>query len=190
MRAYADSDMDTWILSILLALGVSADALACGFSAGAARIKVPLCSAFAAAAVSAAFVALGLAAGAMSAPLLPENVGRYVSFGVLAVFGLGKLADDGGNAAAFDARPDKVLSVPEGLALGSAISVDGLAVGFGTAMRGITAALACGCTLLFTAGALWLGARGGRSTGGGRTGNIAAGLTLVILAVQKLWGGG
>ena len=178
--------MNIFAMSIILSLSVSADALACGYSAGASKLKVPLSGAVAAATVSAAFIAIGMTAGNLSAPFIPEAVGKYISFTLLAVFGLLKLADTGGDSLRADCNQDKRLSVPEGAALGSALSVDGLAAGF--ANMATAAAIVCttACTFVFTAAALFFGAKGGRGVKSGRTGNIVAGLALVILAVEKI----
>jgi putative Mn2+ efflux pump MntP len=178
--------MNIFAMSIILSLSVSADALACGYSAGASKLKVPLSGAVAAATVSAAFIAVGMTAGNLSAPFIPEAVGKYISFTLLAVFGLLKLADTGGDSLRADCNQDKRLSVPEGAALGSALSVDGLAAGF--ANMATAAAIVCttACTFVFTAAALFFGAKGGRGVKSGRTGNIVAGLALVILAVEKI----
>ena len=177
--------MNIFAMSIILSLSVSADALACGYSAGASKLKVPLSGAVAAT-VSAAFIAVGMTAGNLSAPFIPEAVGKYISFTLLAVFGLLKLADTGGDSLRADCNQDKRLSVPEGAALGSALSVDGLAAGF--ANMATAAAIVCttACTFVFTAAALFFGAKGGRGVKSGRTGNIVAGLALVILAVEKI----
>ena len=178
--------MNIFAMSIILSLSVSADALACGYSAGASKLKVPLSGAVAAATVSAAFIAVGMTAGNLSAPFIPEAVGKYISFTLLAVFGLLKLADTGGDSLRADCNQDKRLSVPEGAALGSALLVDGLAAGF--ANMATAAAIVCttACTFVFTAAALFFGAKGGRGVKSGRTGNIVAGLALVILAVEKI----
>ena len=178
--------MNIFAMSIILSLSVSADALACGYSAGASKLKVPLSGAVAAATVSAAFIAVGMTAGNLSAPFIPEAVGKYISFTLLAVFGLLKLADTGGDSLRADCNQDKRLSVPEGAALGSALSVDGLAAGF--ANMATAAAIVCttACTFVFTSTALFFGAKGGRGVKSGRTGNIVAGLALVILAVEKI----
>lgn len=178
--------MNIFAMSIILSLSVSADALACGYSAGASKLKVPLSGAVVAATVSAAFIAVGMTAGNLSAPFIPEAVGKYISFTLLAVFGLLKLADTGGDSLRADCNQDKRLSVPEGAALGSALSVDGLAAGF--ANMATAAAIVCttACTFVFTAAALFFGAKGGRGVKSGRTGNIVAGLALVILAVEKI----
>ena len=181
--------MDTLIAATVLGLSVSADALACGFAAGAARMRIPLISALAAAFVSAAFVAFGFFAGNMSAPLLPGAVQRYISFGVLAVFGLVRLAGAGDKSPFPDFNSDKILSVGEALALGSSISIDGLAAGFGA--MGTLPAAVCATLTTFacTTLSLYFGAKCGRMTKGGRLSNTVAALALIILAVQKLLNG-
>lgn len=181
--------MDTLIAATILGLSVSADALACGFAAGASRMRIPLFSAVTAAFISAATVAFGFVAGNISAPLLPDFVQRYISFGVLAVFGLVRLAGAGDKAPFPDVNSDKILSAGEALALGSSISIDGLAAGFG-AMGSLPAAVcATLTTFACTTLALYYGAKCGRMTKGGRLSNTVAALALIILAVQKLLNG-
>ena len=63
--------MNVITLAVILSLSVSADALACGYGAGASRLKVPLTSAFAAGIVSAFCVGAGMAAANSCIPLLP-----------------------------------------------------------------------------------------------------------------------
>lgn len=178
--------MNTWITALILGLSLSADALASGFAAGASRLRVPLHSAVAAATVSAAFVAVGMATGNVSALFLPEVVKKYLSFFVLAVFGLIKLAGAGSSFPTADKNRDRNLSVSEGVSLGAALSVDGLAAGFGVMATAGMVICATAFTFLFTAAALYLGAKGGSGMKSGRWGNVAAGLALIILAVQKI----
>ena len=178
--------MNVFVVSVILALGLSADALACGFCAGASRLKIPLVSAIAAATVSALCVAVGMGAGGKVAPLLPESAGRYISFAALGIFGLIKIGSRANVREVFDCNCDRYLSVGEGLALGAALSVDGLAAGFGYAAGVYMLVCTVAATFVFSAAALFFGAKGGAGSRGGRAGNITAGLALVILAVQKL----
>ncbi len=178
--------MNVFTAILVLSLSVSADALACGYASGTSKIKVPVVSACAAAAVSAACMAMGMAAGGKIAPLLPAGWDRYLSFSVLAAFGLIKLYGSGGDASYCDTDHDRKLSVSEGLALGAAISADGLAAGFGYGADMLAVAVCSAFTFIFTSAALYFGAKCGRGASGGRTGNITAGLALIALAVQKL----
>ncbi|MDE6399022.1 MAG: manganese efflux pump MntP family protein, partial [Clostridiales bacterium] len=100
-----------------------------------------------------------------------------------------KLASGESDSAFADCNCNRRLSVPEGIALGAAISVDGLAAGFGYAADFITAAFSSAFTFAFSCAALYMGAKGGSGVHKGRRGNIAAGLVLVFLAAQKLWNG-
>ena len=178
--------MNLFTVALILGLSVSADALACGFAAGASRLKIPVASAMSAAAVSAAFVAFGMTAGCVSAPFIPDSIKRYMSFFVLAVLGALKLAVSGDTAGSADFDSDKRLSVPEALALGSAISLDGLAVGCGYMASAGVVVCATLCTFAFTTAALYFGAKGGMGVKPGRIGNITAGLALIVLAAIKL----
>lgn len=177
--------MNDWVTAVILGLGVSADALACGFSAGTSGLKVPFRSALIVAVISAFTVAFGFAAGGTTAPFLPDTVQKYISFSVLAVFGLCKLCG-GENSQFADSDLSRQLSAKEAVALGSALSVDGLAAGFGAMATLFTAVIGTAVTFVFTAVALYMGAKSGRGVKRGRAGNIVAGLALVALAVQKL----
>lgn len=178
--------MEVLMMAMVFSLSVSADMLACGFCTGASRIRVPMVSAIAAAVVCALFVAVGMTAGNTIGALLPEAVQKYISFGVLAVLGLVKLAGNGENKTQPDCNRDKRLSIFEGVALGAALSVDGLAAGFGWAASTTMIVWSSVFTFAFSAAALYLGAKSGQCVRGGRWGNIAAGLALVVLAALKL----
>lgn len=149
-------------------------------------MKVPLASAVSAAVVSAAFLAFGLAAGNLTAPYIPAAVKKYISFAVLSVFGLCKLAGKEEDSRAHDKNADRKLSAGEAVVLGAALSIDGLAAGFGAMASPVVVVSASLFTFFFTAAALYLGAKGGSGMKTGRLGNIAAGLALTILAAQKL----
>lgn len=178
--------MNVLSVSVILALGLSADALACGYLAGASRLKVPLISAFAAAAVSAACIGVGMGAGITALPYFGESVGRYVSFCVLAFFGLFKIAGAGAKRGAFDANCDRRLSVGEGLGLGAAVSADGLAAGFGYASSIYMLICTSVAAFVFSSAALYFGAKGGQNASGGKAGDLTAGIALCVLAAQKL----
>ena len=178
--------MNVLSASLILALGLSADALACGYAAGASRLKVPLLSALAAAVVSAACIAVGMGAGIVALCKTGESVGRYVSFAILSLFALFKIAGGTPKREAYDCNVDRKLSVGEGFALGAAVSIDGLAAGFGYASSVNMLICTTVAAFVFSGAALYLGAKGGKVSGGGRAGNITAGIALAVLAAQKL----
>lgn len=177
--------MKEFTIGLIIALSVSADALACGYSAGASKIKIPLCSSLAAALMSAAFVAVGAAAGNLCLGIVPIKAIKYISFFLLATFSAIKLLGGDNNLKKADCNRDKVLSVPEAVALGTSISLDGLAVGIGSTMSVSSVITAVAFTLVFTAAALYCGAKCGRGSGI-KSANIVAGIALAVLAAQKL----
>ncbi|MDE7395388.1 MAG: hypothetical protein K2M95_04650 [Clostridiales bacterium] len=176
--------MNAILSSMLLAFAASADALACGFAAGAGRIKVPMKAAAAAAGVSAAILLFGYLASDSLSQLLPPRVFQIASFIVLAGMGLMKLASSGSeNGSGGRARR---LTVREGLVLGATLSADGLAAGLGGYAGVFPALLSCLLCFLFSAAALYGGAKSGMYVKSDRLGNVMAGVTLAALAAFKL----
>ena len=175
--------MDAFLSALLLAFAASADALACGFAAGAGRIKIPARSAFAAAGISAAILLFGYLSSNALAAVLPPRVFTLAAFFALAGMGLSKLAASGQAERNCGGR---TLTVAEGLRLGASISAAGLAAGLGgfTGLR--PAFLSCALCFALSAAALYLGAKSGNRVKNSRLGNVAAGVTLAVLAAFKL----
>lgn len=176
--------MDAILSSLLLAFAVSADALACGFAAGAGRIKIPFRAAVAAATVSTVILCFGYAAGRAISPLVSPHAFTLVSFFVLSGMALCKLAPK--KTESGDCNADRYLSVREGAALGAALSADGLTVGFGGYAGVVAAVCSCALSFVLSAAALYGGAKSGMCVQNDRAGNIAAGVTLAVLAALKL----
>ena len=175
--------MDAFLSSLLLAFAASADALACGFAFGAGQIKIPCRSAAAAAGVSAVILLLGYLSSDALAAVLPPRIFTLAAFFVLAGLGLSKLASVNSTE---NGGVRRVLTVREGLLLGASISADGLAAGLGGYTGLYPALLSCTLCFALSAAALYCGAKSGMRVKSSRMGNIAAGITLAILAAIKL----
>lgn len=151
---------------ILLATALTTDTFLSSLAYGASRIKIPIASALTIAAVSTATLCASIFAGALLKPYLPQQLTVYLSFIILFFLGTVKLFDSTIKAfikkhrriskniefscmhlnfilhvyadpPSADIDDSCVLSVREALALAIALSLDGLAVGFGTALSDI-----------------------------------------------------
>ena len=202
--------------ALLLALASSVDAFAASLSYGMAHIAVPRASLFAVSAICAATLAVSHLLGGLFAPMLPETVTRSLGVLILAAIGLCKLFDSslkrwirrhGGGQREFrfsalrlhfilqiyadpeeaDADDSRVLSLREAAALAAALSLDGLAAGFGSGLTGGGAALLLVLSFAATAGAVSFGCRTGArlARGARRDLSWAGGALLLLLAAVR-----
>lgn len=182
--------MDTFytlIEATALALALSADALTAGFTYGASRVKIPFVSALTVGVIGSGVLAFSLFAGTLGAAVVPPSVGRWLSFAILAVLGLVKLAGMEEHASPYcDADRNKVLSLSEACALAAALSLDSLAAGFSSGMTGAGVWAAVLLTLAFTTGAVLLGARCGNALPVQAKYLRYLGLVFILLAVCKI----
>ncbi len=177
--------------ALLLALASSVDAFAASFSYGTARIEIPRTSLLAVSAICALTLALSHLLGGLLAPFLPQELTRSLGVLILAILGLCKLFDSSlkrwirkrcGRSREFrfsalrlhfilqiyadpeeaDADDSRILSPKEAAALAAALSLDGLAAGFGSGLAGGGAALILVFAFAATAAAVSLGCRLGR----------------------------
>lgn len=178
--------------ALLLALASSVDALAASFSYGTARIAIPRVSLLAVSAICASTLALSHLLGGILAPFLPEGVTHWLGVSILAALGLCKLFDSSlkrwirkrqgekheirfsalrlhfilqiyADPQEADADDSRVLSPREAAALAAALSLDGLAAGFGSGLAGGGAVSIFVLAFAATAGAVAVGCRlGGR----------------------------
>lgn len=117
----------------MLVTALSADALAAGLAYGAGGIRLPPASLAAASAVSSLVLGLSLLAGRLAGVSLPAGTVKIFGFLLLALLGIWKLAvrSGGKKAEEADKNKDRLVSLPEALALGAALSADSLAAGVG-----------------------------------------------------------
>ena len=202
--------------ALLLALASSVDAFAASFSYGTARIAVPRASLLAVSAICASTLALSHLVGGILAPFLPEGVTHWLSVLILAALGLCKLFDSslkrwirkrqGGkreirfsalrhhfilqiyaDPQEADADDSRVLSPREAAALAAALSLDGLAAGFGSGLAGGGAILIFMLAFAATAGAVAGGCRLGRRVARRTEKDLswAGGALLLLLALVR-----
>lgn len=177
--------------ALLLSLASSVDAFAASFSYGTARIEIPRASLLAVSAICASTLAFSHLLGGLLAPFLPAELTRSLGVLILAALGLCKLFDSSlkrwirrrsGRSREFrfsalrlhfilqvyadpqeaDADDSRVLSPREAAALAAALSLDGLAAGFGAGLAGGGAVVILVLAFAATAGAVFLGCRLGR----------------------------
>ncbi len=203
---------------LLLVTAVSADAFAASFAYGVGRIRIPFSSVAVIAAVSTGILLISLLFGGVIRPFLPEGLAEGISFGVLCLLGVVKLFDSTLKAflrrhttlrrewkvAGFELRfilniyanPEEAdsdrshsLSPREAAPLAAALSLDGLAAGFGAGLREISYPLTAILSLLVSGGAVLLGAAGGRRTAEKLPFDLSwmGGALLLALAVIRLF---
>ncbi len=122
------------ILQILvLVTALSIDAFAAGFAYGISKVKMPNLSIGIVSAVSAIMLLLSLGVGHLLASYVPAYLATEIGFLLLFVLGIVKLFDRSGKKEAQEADwdGDKVLSAPEAVSLGVALSIDSIAAGIG-----------------------------------------------------------
>lgn len=203
--------------ALLLVVALSLDAFVASFAYGAQRIRIPFSSAVIISVICTAMLAVSLLLGTLLRPFLPQGLTRGLCFALLFLLGLTKLCDSAlktlirrhkrlhkqvsfsvfslkfildvyADPEKADRDGSRVLSPAEAASLAVALSLDGLAVGFGAALMQVN-------FVLIMAFSLAVGMLAVRM--GGRIGNQAAqklpfdlswlsGALLVVLAVLKL----
>ena len=178
--------------ALALTAAISIDAFAAGFAYGSNQIKIPFRSMQAINLICAGVLAFSLLAGHVVRPWLPAGLTAGISFAILFLMGSYKLAgsitkiflqkhSDFNREFAFSAfnlkfilhlcaKPEaadldgsRVLTLGEAAALAVALSLDGLAVGFGAAMGSVNVLAAILCSLVVGFFAIWLGCLTGHS---------------------------
>lgn len=150
--------------ALLLVLAISTDAFVAGIAYGASKIKIPLNSLLIIGIISTGMLALSLFAGDFIAPFLPDTMVKIICFSLLFLLGIIKLFDGAIKASikkhrgkrsfsfsalqlnfilqvyaepeAADSDKGGLLSPREALSLSAALSLDGLAAGFGASLTG------------------------------------------------------
>jgi putative Mn2+ efflux pump MntP len=175
--------------AVLLSATLSADAFIVSLSYGGGGVRIGLCKAALISLVSSAVLGVSLFAGAMVRGFLPVWLTAWVCFAILFTIGLykifGKIKDE---------TQVKALSAAEAVLLAAALSLDGLAVGFGAAMGSVNIWAALAASLLMNLLAVTLGCALGmklskKAGNGGRqaTMNRLAGAVLIGLAMFNLF---
>lgn len=148
---------------VLLVAALCLDSFVASFAFGAQGIRIPVCSALLVSLLCSIFFGGSLFLGSALGPLLPASLSSAISFCILAALGLARLLDgllkgwirkSRTGAADFrfrlmnfsfmlrvwadsteaDSDHSKVLAPREAVPLGIALSLDGLAAGFGAGL--------------------------------------------------------
>lgn len=208
----------TALESFILVLALSVDAFVASFAYGANKIRIPFSSVLVINGVCTTILALSLCMGTLLRPLIRPEFSRIVCFIILLILGLLKLCDSTikncirrknaplhkrvafsfahlsfilhvyANPEDADADDSKTLSPREAASLAVALSLDGLAVGFGAAIAQVNAlqvtafSLAAG-TLMVLAGGM-LGNRIARKVSLDLS--WLSGVLLIVLGALKL----
>lgn len=149
--------------TLLLVLAVSTDAFVASFAYGTGQIRIPPLSVAVISVICTLTLAVSLLAGCLVRPLIPAGLTRYASSLILCVMGTAKLFDSSIKAyirkkkhlekelhfslskvnfilniyadpPEADKNRSQVLSPLEAASLAAALSIDGLAVGFGASL--------------------------------------------------------
>lgn len=203
--------------AVVLALAVSLDSFAVSFAYGTDRIKIPKLSVGIISLVCSAALGLSLLAGAAVKQYIPTWLTTAICFGILFLLGVEKLLDSATkslirrynsidkelNFSMFNfsfvlrlyADPQeadwdrsKVISPAEAVSLAAALSLDGLALGFGAAMGGASPWAVFLCSLAANAAAVVLGAFCGNKAAQKLPFDLSwiGGLILILLAFLEL----
>ena len=203
----------------LLVTAVSADAFAASFAYGVGRIRIPAASVSVIAGIATAVLLLSLLLGGVLRPWLPDGITTGLSFGILFLLGFLKLFDSSlksflrrhttvrreWKVAGFQLRfilnvyadPEEAdsdrshtLSPREAAPLAAALSLDGLAAGFGAGLSSVNYPMAALLSLGMSALCVLLGSAFGRRTARRLSFDLSwlGGVLLLLLAGMKLLG--
>ena len=201
-----------------VALSLSVDAFAASFAYGSNRIKIPMSSIHTINLICCAITGLSLFAGSILQPHLSEQLTVGISFTILFLLGVIKLLDSitksiirkhsnidkkvrfslfnfrfilhlYADPEKADINRSKTLSPAEAVSLAIALSFDGIAVGFGAALLGISAWAIIASSLITGMIALCLGQYLGNKLSHKAPFNLSwlGGGILIIMAVLKLF---
>lgn len=203
--------------ALLLVVALSLDAFVASFAYGAQRIKIPFSSAAIISVVCTAMLAVSLLAGALLRPHLPQGLTKGLCFALLLLLGLTKLCDSAiktlirrhkrmhrkvsfsvfslkfildvyADPEKADRDGSRVLSPAEAASLAIALSLDGLAVGFGAALMQVKVFLVMAFSLAVGLLAVRLGGKLGNKAAQSLPFDLSwlSGALLIVLAVLKL----
>lgn len=201
-----------------LASALSIDAFAASFAYGSNKIKIPFLSAQIINLICTAILGLSLFIGTLVKQLIPSWLTTAICFTLLLVLGLIKLLDSltktiirkynvphkelhfslcnfrfvlsiYADPEKADRDCSKTISPAEAASLAVALSLDGLAVGFGAALGNINAWAVILWSLLTNTAAILLGALLGNKLAQKLSFNLSwiSGAILILLAVNKLF---
>jgi putative Mn2+ efflux pump MntP len=189
-----DYSVTAIIHASVLSLSLSLDALAASFAYGCSGTRIPVKSTVVITLVCTFILALALYAGSYASNFIPAHAGAWICFSVLLLIGGIKLYQSL-TAKPADCLPEgerglsvRVLKPGQAVIIATALSIDGLAAGFGAALGGVNALVMLGVSLAAHMAAVPLGARLGRSLSDKSRLDVSwiGGVVIIILAFSKL----
>ena len=211
------SELSPALEALLLVTALSVDAFVASFAYGANKIRIPLSSVAVINLICSLILGLALFLGFSVRPWLPDQLTKWFCFSILLVLGIAKLFDSSLKALIrrhsslhkqirfsflhlgfilhiyadppiADADDSRVLSPAEAASLALAVSLDGLAVGFGAGLGNAGCLEAVLFSLLLGAGAVICGSRLGCKAADRFSLDLSwlGGLLLILLALMKL----
>lgn len=203
--------------SLFLVIALTTDTFVASFAYGTNKIKIPVSSICIMTVISSATLCIAILAGSLVRPYLPVYVTKSISFLILMVLGIVKLFDSSVKACIrkhkclqkkisfsvmhlnfildvyadpeiADCDCSNTLSPKEAVALALAVSIDGLAVGFGSALMHISLLPIMIFAILFGFGAVKIGCTVGNRLSESIPFDLSwlSGVLLIILAVIRL----
>lgn len=203
--------------ALLLVIALSLDAFVASFAYGNSKIKIPMSSALLINLICTAALAASLLIGALVRPYIDEGLAKTLCFAIIFLLGLIKLCDSSiksfirrqrvvnkrlvfralhlnfilhvyANPEEADKDASKTLSKGEAASLAIALSLDGLAVGFGAGLATANVLLVIVLSLLIHLLAIGGGARLGHKIAGKSRFDLSwlSGILLLALAFTKL----
>ena len=202
--------------AFLLVAAVSLDAFVASFAYGTNQIKIPVSSLAVISVICSGMLAASLFFGSLLSPYLPQGITTGISFCVLFLLGVVKLFDSAikmrirkhkidrqvkfsflslhfilnvyADPQKADADQSRVLSPLEAVSVSVALSLDGLAVGFGAGLANVNFWEAVVISLLFSAAMVAAGSFLGRKLAEKTDLNLSwlGGVLLMVLAFLKL----
>lgn len=202
---------------LLLVSALSTDAFTASLAYGTQKIRIPWLSAAVISAVCSGVVTLSLLLGQIIGPYIPQGMPKWIGFGILLLLGVIKLFDSTIKAyirrhqklnkkirfsfcslrfiltvyadpEEADQDASKTLSTGEAASLALALSIDGLAAGFGAGLTNIGWGWVLALSFLIGLAAVWSGHAIGRKLAEKSSLDLSwlGGAMLIALALLKL----
>ena len=184
-----DYSLSGIILAAVLSLSLSLDALAAAFAYGCSGTKIPFKSAVVINLVCTAILAAALFAGSNASLFINPAAGSIICFTVLIIIGGIKLWQGLRNKPENETiPPSRILSPIQAAIIAGALSLDGLAAGFGAALGGVNGTVMLAVSLAAHMAAIPLGCMLGRRLSQKTSFNVSwiGGAVIIILAITKL----
>ncbi|MCL2036429.1 MAG: manganese efflux pump [Oscillospiraceae bacterium] len=191
-----DFSVEAIIQASALSLSLSLDAFAAAFAYGCTGTKIPFGSVVVINLVCTAFLGLALFAGDYASGFISPGIGVLICFSVLMLIGGFKLFQSlftkpvkcGKDSGSDSYTPQKSLLPFQAAIIAAALSLDGIAAGFGAALGGVNSFVMLGVSLTVHMAAVPLGGRLGGRLSKKTTLNISwlGGAVIIILAFTKL----